>query len=512
MQFKVPPMPHQASTFEIAKDFPCWGAWWRVGTGKTWFAQMYIRYKWCIYGRMLPTLIVTLPRPVPGWKKEFLKNTNIDEKRVVLLPGGTSEKDALKLFGQSVVKYGKQFVLIMTYRQLLMTDLFNAVKGWLESDEAAAICWDESHKLKNPKAARTKAADIISNPAGRPKPFIVALSGSPQLKDPMDLFMQFKVLDGGKTFGHNPWIFRARYFRDRNAHIPKERKAPPKWELMTLEKDGVDAEKEIATKMSHICNFVDSGVDLPEEIDEIIYVEMGKDQARTYKEMKKDLITFYNSKACTASLAITKLIRLAQIESGFISTFDPGIDEKPKIFHFPDNPRIDAYKEWLEEMLEMGESCLVWAEHQENYGMLARATQEVFTAMKVKYSYVECHGLVKTKDQDPNLEKFESDPNCRVFLGHPGSGGIGVDKLKKARVDYTYSEQNSLEYYIQKRGRNVRTGSLEMGNSKVVHNTVMVRGGVSEIFHKNLVAKQDMSDSLLNEIINDLMNDAAGEA
>jgi hypothetical protein len=513
MQFKKPPREHQRKSFEMSKDLPCWAAFWKVGTGKTWFAQMFIRWKWCVHGKMLPTLCVTVNRPVRGWRDEWLQNTNIDPKRVIIFPGGTSEKECIKIFGQACVKYGKEFVLVMTYRQLIMPNLFNAIQGW--APECIAI--DESHKCKNHKAKRSKNLDELCNPARgwhqfMARPYIVELSGSSILKDPMDIFMQFKLLDGGRTFGTNPWIFRARYFSDRNAHIPRERKAPPKWELKTLEKDGVDAMEQLREKMNRFSNVIESGFDLPAEQDQTIWVEMKGEQLRVFNEMKKDAITFYKNGACTADLALTKLLRLAQIERGFIVTSPLGSTDR-EVRHFEDNTRVEALKEWLEEMLEQDLSVLIWAEHQENYAMIRKAVHEVFADLGEKYSMAECHGLVPKKLQDENLDRFRDDPNCRVFLGHPQSGGIGINQLKKAAVDITYSEMNNLENWIQKRGRNVRDGSKEMGIETVTHFTIMAKGGVSAKFNKNLLAKKDMSDNLLIEILNDLSSeDDRGES
>lgn len=505
MQFKTEPRQHQRDNFEKGKHSPGWACFWEVGSGKSWMAINFLRYKFALAGNILGTVVFCPPRPVPGWRKQWLEHSSIDKDRVVLLVG--SQKQRVKLFDETIAKYGQECVFVTNYESLLMADLFGRFKEW----KPGALIWDESHRLKNPTSQRSKKADELSNPydarlkkALKP-PYKYLLSGSPVLTSPMDLFMQFKVLDGGKTFGWNYFAFRARYFRDRNAGMPKDRYFP-KWEIMTKEKDGYDAEAEMQHLMGLISSVVtkEECLDLPPEIDELIEVDMNPTQTRLYNEMKSALITFYKSKACTASLAITKALRLMQITSGHITVQNLD-DAQTSVVDIENNPKIEAYKLWLEEMLEQGQSVLVWAVFKHNYKALREATQEVFDKMKLsKASMVECHGDISSNQQAKNLVKFRDDPNCLVFMGHPKSGGIGVNELMKAGVDITFSRDFSLESYIQSRGRNHRDGSDTFNHRKIVHYNLVCRGTIDEISLKKLVNKEDMSDKLLADLINQI--------
>jgi len=505
--FKTPPRAHQLRTFELAKDNGIgWGCFWEVGSGKTWEAIQLARWQFNLAGRILPTLIFTPPRPVPGWKRQWMEHTNINPDQVVLLQG--SQKERVKIFEAACAKYNNEVVFVTNYESLLMKDLFACFQKFAPR----ILVWDESHRLKSQKAERTKQADLLSNPydlknkRALPKPYTIMLSGSPVLKDPMDLFMQFKIMDGGRTFGWNIRAFRAKYFRDRNAGMPKD-KYFPKWEVMSLKKDGMDGIGEIQKLMARLSNSVtkEECLDLPPEIDEVVEVPMSKEQERLYNEMKKDLITFYNSKACVASLAITKALRMMQILTGYIPVQNPGEDDEQILMEIKDNARITKYKEWLEEMLDMGQSVLVWAVFHHNYKALREATQEVFDKLKLKKaSIAECHGGISSKMQAANLEKFRDDPNCLVFLGHPKSGGIGVNELMKAGVDMTYSRDFALESYVQSRGRNHRDGTDKFGHKKIVHYNMVTPNTIDEAALKKLVNKEDLSDRLLADLVTEI--------
>jgi hypothetical protein len=45
----------------------------------------------------------------------------------------------------------------------------------------------------------------------------------------MDAFMQFKILDLGKTFGKNFFVFRAEYFIDKNCSVGRKQNHFPLW-------------------------------------------------------------------------------------------------------------------------------------------------------------------------------------------------------------------------------------------------------------------------------------------
>lgn len=506
LTFKTKPRKHQNDTFEEAKDLPFWGAFWEVGSGKTYFAILLCRWKYALYGRILPTLVFAPPRPVPGWKKQWLEHSFVEPGNVVLLQG--SGKERLKTFNEAQVKFGSAFIAVTNYESLLMGDLYDAFVKW---DPAVLVC-DESHRLKSSKAKKSKLMDALANPTDpktkkpRARPFVFLLSGSPMLKDPMDLFMQFRIMDGGRTFGKNFFAFRARYFRDRNAGMPKDR-YHPKWEVMTLARDGIDAFSEMQKVMAKCSNHItkEQCLDLPPETDETIKVEMSPVQKRLYNEMKSDLVTYYNSRAVSASLAITKALRLMQITSGYA----PGEsleDGQTKVMDLGETPKLEAFRELFTELIEQGRKVVVWAVFKQNYPTLKKIMEEVFAKQEGgdKFYVAECHGLISPGQQEKNLKLFESDANARAFLGHPKSGGIGVNELIVASEDITYSRDFSLENYIQSRGRIHRDGTEKHGHKKVTHYNLVCSGTIDELALTRLTSKEDMSDRLLLDLIREL--------
>lgn len=492
---------HQREALERARKLADYALFFEMGTGKTRTLLEILRDRFNGQGEVLRTLIFCPPLVVPNWVAEWKMYTKIDPKIVVPLIGAGKKrvKDFENGAIRSVIPGTKQDkkIFITNYEALLMKDLYSLFVEW----QPQVVVFDESHKLKSPSTARSKLANDLANPFDRAakkrkdKPFTFLLSGSPILNSPMDIFQQFKILDGGSTFGSNYFAFRAKYFRDRNAGMPKDRYFP-KWEPMSADRDGFDAIGEIKTKIAETSMRVlkSDCLDLPPEVSVLVNVDMSPEQVRLYKEMKNELLTYFKSKACVATLAITKALRLMQITSGYVAAETPGNSDERVEMALEETPKLKALRELLEELcVEGGHKALVWAVFRYNYGQI----REVLDDLKIKY--VEVHGDVSESKKRLAVEAFKTDPEIKVFLGHPGSGGIGIN-LTVAAYSIFYSRNFSLEHYLQARARNHRGGSREAGHSSITHYDLVCEGTIDALAVEKLASKQDLSESLLSSL------------
>ena len=73
------------------------------------------------------------------------------------------------------------------------------------------VIFDESHRIKNPSSVKAKKAfKVVGHSGGgsfATPTHVYLLSGTPVLNSPLDIFQQFKVMDGGATFGDNYFAF-----------------------------------------------------------------------------------------------------------------------------------------------------------------------------------------------------------------------------------------------------------------------------------------------------------------
>jgi SNF2 family DNA or RNA helicase len=265
----------------------------------------------------------------------------------------------------------------------------------------------------------------------------------------------------------------------------------PKWEPMTLKQDGFDAIGEIQAKIQEKALYADVDKFLPGENFIRVNVGMTAEQAKAYKEMKDDLVAQVQSGVCSVNLAITKALRLMQIASGFLSIDDDPEKELSEVKHeFKNTPKQEMLAELLTQIRESGEKVLVWAVWKHNYEQIKKVCDDL------KFKYVEVHGGISQADKEKNINIFNTDPDVGVYIGHPRSGGIGLN-LTVATYSIFYSRNFSLEHWEQAKRRNFRGGQTK----QVTHYSLVTEGTIDEKAVLALGDKQEMSDRLIRDII-----------
>jgi SNF2 family DNA or RNA helicase len=479
MKFYVEPWAHQKEAMARAKERDHFALFFEMGTGKTATTINILRDKFNQNKGMLRTLIVCPLIVIENWKREFLLHSKIESKDIVLLAGSGKKRlqtleDRCWYDDNALPK-----IVVTNFESLYSEDLYDKIASW----RPEALVVDESHKCKDPSSKRTKLVTKLADNAD----FKFILTGTPVLNSPLDLYSQFRILDGGDTFGSNFFAFRARYFYDKNAGIPKQNYFP---NFVIRSGALEEINKKTLEKGMHVKKA--DCLDLPPIVRQTIHVEMTKDQARMYEEMKKEFITFLQDKAVVAQLAITKALRLQQIVSGFARVEND--DGTRGNIEIKGNPRAEALRELLAEITPHSK-VLVWAVFKENYGTIRKVCEDL------KINFVEVHGDVANQQKHENVNLFNADPSYRVFIGHPGSGGIGIN-LVAASFAIFYSRSFSLEQDLQAEARNHRGGS-EI-HEKITRIDLVCPQTIDEAVLKRLASKQEIGEKVLKEIAKEI--------
>jgi SNF2 family DNA or RNA helicase len=224
-------------------------------------------------------------------------------------------------------------------------------------------------------------------------------------------------------------------------------------------------------------------MDLPPLVRTAIPVPLAKEQKRVYDDMKADFIAYLaTGEAVVAQIAITKALRLQQIVSGYVKT-DMGEEITLK-----ENPRLDALEELLEDRAP-SEKIIIWACFNENYAQIRGVCD------KLGLPFVELHGGVSGKDRQKNIDKFQTDPACRIMIANAGAGGVGIN-LTAASCTIFYSRNFSLEHDLQAEARNHRGGS-EI-HSKISRIDLVAENTIDQVIMEALANKLDLSTSILS--------------
>ena len=116
----------------------------------------------------------------------------------------------------------------------------------------------------------------------------------------------------------------------------------------------------------------------------------------------------------------------------------------------------------------------------------------------MEIGYVTVTGEISATARQEAIDRFKTDRACKVFLGHPGSGGIGIN-LTCAAYSIFYSRTFSLEHSLQAEARNYRGGSLEEGHEKITRIDLVCEGTIDEEIVRRLYEKEEMSMKLIRE-------------
>lgn len=465
---------HQQEAINRANALPGFALFFEMGTGKSRTAIEIVKAKCNKERRLLRTLIFCPPIVIPNWKDEWKKYSKVEPGMITLLSG--SGKERLELFKKNSTK---PQIFVTNYESLQMDELFHAFRTWAPE----VLIFDESHRLKSHTSKRSKSANALANP-GPFAPYKYILSGDPILNSPADIFQQFKILDGGRRFTDNFFSFRAIYFMDKNAAWKGRPGYFPNWVI----KPGME------NKMNDLINEIGMRVekkdclDLPPLIRTTIKVPMLPEQRRVYEDLANKYIAFVDQKAVSAPLAIVKALRLMQLASGFVPLdTDLSVEDDVVVKRFPNTPKILALKELIEDHAP-AKKILVWSVWKENYAQI----KEICDGLKCPY--VEVHGGISPQQKLKSVAQFEESRDTRVFIGHPGSGGIGINLVSSA-LGIHYSRTFSLEFSRQSEARNYRAGS-EMHES-ITRLDLVCENSIEEEAVESLINKQEMSDKIL---------------
>jgi SNF2 family DNA or RNA helicase len=230
---------------------------------------------------------------------------------------------------------------------------------------------DESSAVAHHTSQQTKACFWLRQRCGR----VILLNGTPVGQTPADLYSQGNILSPSilqcKSFVH----FRARYAKMGGW----ENKQIVGWIDGAIE----DMQRRFAPYT--IRRLKKDCLDLPEKLPPVIMpVPLTPASWKVYKEMKNDLVAWLNENTvATASIAITKVLRLAQITSGFIGGIEDAI---------PEGNEVEPAPEWL----PLGDK---------NEGLLASLERRKYS---LDFPVVNGVAKIGTEKLDHYLEWFET--------------------------------------------------------------------------------------------------------
>lgn len=452
-KFKTTPFQHQIEGFEygLKKDRFLLGD--EQGLGKTKQSidiavarKLMFGYKHCL-------IICGVNGLKWNWESEVAIHSNEQSK---ILGSRINRK------GRKVIKTTEDkifdiehlpeaYFLITNVESLRSEQMVAAIQKQIRMGNINMVIMDEIHKCKNPTSQQGKALLKVQ---GETK---IALSGTPLMNNPMDLFIVLKWL------GYESNAFYS--FKNHYCVMGG---------FGGYEIVGYRNLDQLQSNLNDIMlrRLKKDVLDLPEKLHSTEYVEMSKAQAKIYNEVSEEVRANIDKIAVSPN-PLAQLIRLRQATAS--------TDILSTVVH--ESAKLDRLEELVEELAENNEKCIIFSNWTE---MTNRAYERL-----AKYNPAIITG--ETKDRVAEQDRFTHSPMCKCIIGTIGAMGTGLTLTAGTTVIFLDSPWNRANKE-QAEDRAHRIGTTSTVN--IV--TLVCKDTIDERIEELVYQKGAMADMLVD--------------
>ncbi len=467
--FKTKPFAHQKEAFELSRLKKNFALLMEQGTGKTKVIIDTAAYLWD-QGK-IDGLLIAAPNGVHrNWTNLEIPDHMPDRIpiRSITWKASKASTKAFKSAWAQLIAFNGLAVFSINIEALSSPTGVRMCEEFLRNRNAIFTI-DESSRIKNPQAKRTKAAFKLSQLASGRR----ILTGTPVTKGPFDLWAQFKFLSPDIIGVSNYTAFKAYYAiiepktlsasaANKLAKARAIRNDPelhPRRAGLVAGRDyyeqlidytNLDELRKIIEPFSYR-KTKDECLDLPAKIYQRLPVELTSLQAQLYSSMAKLFVAeLPTGEILAAPIVLTKLLRLRQIVGGYIPGDDP---EKGKAIE-GGNPKLEALSGLLDDF---DGRAIIWAQFKPELAAIAARLRETYGPESV----VEYHGSIGDDLREYAKIEFQNPLSpVRFFVGNPATGGLGLTLTAATLVIY-YSNDYDLEKRLQSEDRAHRIGQKQ---------------------------------------------------
>jgi SNF2 family DNA or RNA helicase len=377
-------------------------------------------------------------------------------------------------------------VLAMNIDALVTKKGYDFAERFLRSTKAIIVV-DESGRIKNPDAARTKALMRL-RPLARGARIA---TGTPITKAPTDIFSQMEFLESGLLGTTSYRAFVSEYadllpsthplMQNMVRRNPKAAYAQivarnadgtPRWR--NLDKLRGLLEPHAFRVLKKDC------LDLPDKIYKTITFELEPGQRRIYDKMQEESRIELEDLTELPVSELAALVKLQQITSGFVNLPGGGLR-----YVSDNNPRLKALMDAIEDI---DGKFIVWARFVEEIHAIKHAM------LAADINCVTYFGDTSRDDREAAVDGLQTDPDVRCFIGNAAAAGIGLT-LTAAETTIYYSNSFDLDHRLQSEDRNHRIGT----KNNVVYIDLAAEDTVDEKISRNLQRKKAVAAEVLGD-------------
>jgi SNF2 family DNA or RNA helicase len=342
---------------------------------------------------------------------------------------------------------------------------------------------DESQRIKNPKAERTKKCIALGRMATARR----ILSGTPLTKNPADLYSQFDFLHQGLLGTTSYRAFFAEFAvlldRDDPKMVAIMRKNGGKFtQVVATDDEGnkmwrnLDKLRRLIAPHSFRVTKAEC-LDLPPKIYKQLTFELSAKQRAVYERLEEEYSYITDDMEDKNFVSIAARMKMKQVTSGFIF-----IDGKPQFIEKDqaDSERMQLFKEVLEDVEGQ---LIVWAMFEEEINQVLVALRDA--GMPCAHYY----GKTSDEDRERAIDDFQAG-RIQAIVAHGRAAGVGLTLIGDQKIagDITtvyYSCDCDNEVRLQTEDRTHRIGQAK----NCVYIDLVAEDTLDEDFLKNRAHK-----------------------
>ena len=456
-KFKTKPFEHQIDGFNYGLQYDRWLLGDEQGLGKTKQVidiavakKLANGYKHCL-------IICGVNGLKWNWYNEVLTHSN--EKPYIL--GQRRRKNGNLVIDGSGAKLEDvenlnkidNYFIITNVETLRNADINDELIKQCKRGEINMIAADEVHKMKNPSSQQGKAFLKLQTKT------MIAMTGTPLMNTPMDLFIILKWLGYEKNA----------FYRFKNHYCVMGGYGG--YEVI-----GYKNLDELQERLNDIMlrRLKDEVLDLPEKtyVDE--YVELTPKQAKIYAEVTSEIKENIDN-IKMASNPLAELIRMRQA-TGYTGILSSTIQESAK---------LDRMEELVADAVDNGRKVVIFS----NWTQM---TSPIIDRLG-KYNPAVITGEINAETRQLMIDKFQNDSRCKVIVGTSGAMGTGLT-LTAGTVEIFLDHPWNRALYDQCVDRCHRSGQKK---NITIYN-IMAKGTIDERIWQIVNDKGAMSDAIVD--------------
>lgn len=381
-----------------------------MGTGKTVQALAALEAV-----QAFPAIIVAPASLLLNWERE--SHTWLPQRSVSIVRRDVQQSD----------------IVVTSYERMVRQ------KDALAKMKPASIIFDESQYLKNGATKRAKAAKTLA----RKLPLRFLLTGTALLNRPFELISQLDILG------------LLDYFGGRQEFI--QQFCNPQMTKFGWDYSGASNLDKLYKKLSAICYIrrekKDVLKELPDKQRVTVPIEISNQkeynaaEAEVAQWLKDHVETALNDADTENVLTTSERKALAEIKTrkALRAQQLARINVLRQVVALG---KLSAANEWIRNMVDSGEKVIVFAHHRE----VLQALFEEFPGA------VHIFGGDSLEDRQAAVDKFQTDPQCMIFIGSIQAAGVGntltaASNVLFVELDWTPGQLDQCEDRAHRKGQ-----------------------------------------------------------